>query len=581
MASFRALLWRGALPALAALLALPSAAGTVGIPGTFPRAIVIVGSNQGVSVSRFEVSARATGRKVRVTVRVAATGVGHARHLVLAVGPSTAGPPSSPLCKPAATARLTVPTTGVDVTRSFVVPQPARNPDALRVTLTGGGQPIPYERNHVGGGGGTAETLLNGGTWRYRQGTRWGFVASPPAGVVLGGVKFNSRTYAWKATSTSDATAVTRIGYEGAAPRFTFTTALPAGATRSLRHTPSRPGVDPRPAPRTLLYTADVGAQRMLTVRIPLPAWRGTLARAAATESCTRVYQYRAVETPLKVTPDLTVRLRNPYGRLVNIGRYFVQFAIRYASAADRAKVSAVQWALDGASVKHNRGGRDAYLFGSFHLTPGPHVITATITPASGGAAVTGTFRFTATPCAPMSFAATSDNRKAPGAQPMAFDVYGGSTALRRVELGSKSALVSTAARLRGRKVGELRYVTGTREHVEDLRLPRQWHDPHAIALVRRGSLRVVLDPTARRFLTVTGLPDAVTNLHLSFGGPKPVGQLPVEGYNGAPAGTAGLIGTRGRCRGAIWDAWVSGPAGRAVHATSTQSPRAFRACQS
>ncbi len=276
MAKLLALTWRAALPSIAALVALPSPATAVGIPGGFPRAIVIVGSSQGVSVSRFEVSTRAVSRKLRVTVRVAAVGTGRTRHVVLAVAPSTAGPASSPLCRPVATARLTVPTSGVDVTRSFVVRRPAGKPQALRVTLTDAGRPVPWQPNHVGGGGGTAEILINGGTWRYQQGTRWGFVASPPTGVELSAVKFNSRTYAWTATSPTDASAITRIGYADSAPRFTFTTTLAAGAAASLRHAPSRPGLDPRPTPRTLLYTADIGAQRLFTVRIPLPEWDGT-----------------------------------------------------------------------------------------------------------------------------------------------------------------------------------------------------------------------------------------------------------------------------------------------------------------
>ena len=41
---------------------------------------------------------------------------------------------------------------------------------------------------------------------------------------------------------------------------------------------------------------------------------------------CTSVYAYRSVKEPLKVSSDLTVRLRNPYGARVNIGRYFVPF---------------------------------------------------------------------------------------------------------------------------------------------------------------------------------------------------------------------------------------------------------------
>jgi hypothetical protein len=301
---------------------------------------------------------------------------------------------------------------------------------------------------------------------------------------------------------------------------------------------------------------------------------------AAATEQCTSVYAYHAVETPLKVSAHLTVRLRNPYGARVNIGRFFVQFRIVYASASDRSKVSAVRWALDGAPVVHNRGGRDAYLFGSFHLTPGPHVIAATITPAKGGAPVTGEIHFAATGCEPLSFSGTADNRRPPGAQPTAFGVSTGSTPMRRVQLGAPAALVSTAARLRGHKVGELQYVIGTSTHVAALRLPRRLSNPHAISLLRAGALSVVLRPGARRFLEVVGLPEGVGNLFLSFGGPRRFGQLPIETSTGPPAGTAGLIGTRARCGGATWEAWVSGSTGPAVYATSRQSGRAFHACQ-
>ena len=54
----------------------------------------------------------------------------------------------------------------------------------------------------------------------------------------------------------------------------------------------------------------------------------------------------------------------------------------------------------------------------------------------------------------------------------------------------------------------------------------------------------------------------------------------PMETSTGRPAGTAGLMGTRGPCEGATWDAWVTGATGPAAHATSRQSARAFAACQ-
>lgn len=326
---------------------------------------------------------------------------------------------------------------------------------------------------------------------------------------------------------------------------------------------------------------SSVRALPALAALAALAVAAGAPSPSGGDESCTSVYVYRPVETPLKVSSGLTVRLRNPYGPQVNIGRYFVQFRIVYTSAPDRAKVSSVQWGLDGGPARYKRGGgRDGYLIGSFHFTPGPHVITATITPAAAGPPVIGEFRFTATACAPMSFSATADNRKAPGAQPTAFDVYSGSAPMRRVELGARSALVSTPARLRGRKVGELAYVTGTRLHRKSLRLPRGWSDPHVIALLRDGRLRVVLDPSAHRFLEVSGLADGVTNLHLSFGGPRQIGQLPIETSTGAPAGTPGLIGTRGRCKGTVWEAWVSGSTGPTIHAPSAQGGRSFHACQ-
>jgi hypothetical protein len=311
---------------------------------------------------------------------------------------------------------------------------------------------------------------------------------------------------------------------------------------------------------------------------IALPAAAATMAAAVAlstasaqTGTCTSVYTYRAVEPTLQVSSDLTVRLRNPYGPSVNIGRYFVQFRIVYASDADRAKVASVQWALDGEPNKWKRGGgRDAYLFGSFHLTEGAHTIDVTITPASGSP-VTGHINFTATRCQPMSFAAEAEQRKPPGHQPFAFWVYAGTTPMRRIDVGGKGAQISTAVALRGQKVGELRLGATPKSSVA-LRLPSRWSDPRSITLLRRGVLRVVLHPGRRRFLSVTGLPAGnATNVSLSFGGPRGFGLLPSSAHGPQQAGTPGLIGTRRRCQRITWDAWVAGATGPDAHATSRQ----------
>jgi len=317
-------------------------------------------------------------------------------------------------------------------------------------------------------------------------------------------------------------------------------------------------------------------ACRLVVIAVVMVAVFAPRAQAQAA-GCTSVYTYHAVETPLKVGGDLTVKLRNPYGPKVNIGRYFVQFRIVYASAADGARVASVQWALDGQPNKWKRGSaRDSYLFASFHLTGGAHVIDVTITPRSGSP-VTGHIRFTATGCRPMSFAANADHSKAPGHQPFAFWVYSGSALMRRIQIGSAGARVSTAAALRGKTVGELRLGTAPNSPLA-LRLPTRWSDPHAITLLRRGTLRVVLDPSRRRILTITGMPASMTNISLSFGGARGFMELPNDPGKPEHVGTPGLIGTQRRCQRVTWDAWVAGTTGPTVHTTSRNA--IYRACR-
>lgn len=256
-------------------LALPAAADSLGLPATYSRSIVIADSGQGVRVTRFEVATRSAGSKVRVSVRVVAASLAGTRGLVIAVGPCTAGPVTSPLCKPTASARLRIGRAPAQAIRSFLVARPASSPDALRVTLTKAGQPVPFLRERVGGGGGTAEILLNGGTWRYRQGTWWGMVATPPTGVALDRVWFNSRRYEWRATSQGGGVVSTKIGYELERPRWDFTNTMRAGVPFSFHRTPSAPAQSRRLTPRVLAFTADIGRDRLFALRVPLAAWRG------------------------------------------------------------------------------------------------------------------------------------------------------------------------------------------------------------------------------------------------------------------------------------------------------------------
>lgn len=300
-------------------------------------------------------------------------------------------------------------------------------------------------------------------------------------------------------------------------------------------------------------------------------------AQTTSPPACTSVFTYRAIEKPLAVGPNLTVRLRNPYGRFVTArGRTEAgtRFRIVYASEADRAKVASVQWKLDGGSPPAIPD-RDQYRL--LELAPGPHVITAVVSLVDGAVA-TGEIRFTATLCEPISFSATADNRKSRGRQPSAFNVYSGGAPLRRVQLGARGAFVSTSSRLRGRKVGELRFGNSPSRFLS-LRMPSRPSSERVV--LRRGRLGIVLYPSARRFLKITGLRRYANNLHLSFGGPRIFGDLPVEERrpeHRRTAGTPGLVGTRARCRAPVWEAWVTGATGPTVRVTSKNSR--FAACR-
>ena len=182
---------------------------------------------------------------------------------------------TSPLCRPTATSRVAAPVGGTHWSRRLTIPRPSSKHDAIRVTLTESTHPIPYRPENVGGGGGTAELLLNGGTWRYHQGTEWGIFTSPTEGISLSQIKFNSRTYAWSGSALGDVLVHTTIGYAGETPRWNFANTMKAGVPFSFRRTPSVPIYSQRSAPRTLIYSAAMANEPQFTVKVPLPAWVG------------------------------------------------------------------------------------------------------------------------------------------------------------------------------------------------------------------------------------------------------------------------------------------------------------------
>jgi hypothetical protein len=197
------------------------------------------------------------------------------RVLVIAAGPCTGGSMTSPLCRPTARSRVNVPVGGTHWVRRFTIARPPLNHDAIRVTLTESTQAIPFRPENVGGGG-TAELLLNGGTWRYHQGTEWGIVTSPTEGITLSQIKFNSRTYAWSGTARGDVLVHTTIGYAGAKPRWDFQNTMKAGAPFGFRRTPSVPIYSQRTTPRALEFAAAFANEPQFKLTVPLPAWAGS-----------------------------------------------------------------------------------------------------------------------------------------------------------------------------------------------------------------------------------------------------------------------------------------------------------------
>ncbi|HSS57202.1 MAG TPA: hypothetical protein VLK59_04275 [Solirubrobacteraceae bacterium] len=131
---------------------------------------------------------------------------------------------------------------------------------------------------------------------------------------------------------------------------------------------------------------------------VVLPA--GGSAAPASTATCPAILAPRpAIELPVQVAPGLSVRVRDPYGGLIARNRLFVAFSVRYPNRADRARVAAVTWTLDGAAPRRDEGGRDQLLAPSTMYSAGRHVVGVRIQPVGGGPAVEAELQVTATDC--------------------------------------------------------------------------------------------------------------------------------------------------------------------------------------
>lgn len=271
-----------------ALLAATATAFAVGLPNGYPRTIAGVGTADGVTVSRTQAAMKlVSGNRVQVTVYATATASATGRRLVLVVARCT-GSASSPTCKAAASTRLSLPAGRTTAQRTFTVSRPAVPPDALRVMVLvtrSSSAPVPLcsagTRPGAACKGDSRFTLggdleLAAGTWRFKQGTgtRFGTVVTAPAGVAIDQVFFNSRTYAWTATSAAATTVTTTIGWPNQAPARTYTDQLKAGVRKVFDRTPSvGTAFETRGGTRTLRYAASAGGASWFSMQVPVPAW--------------------------------------------------------------------------------------------------------------------------------------------------------------------------------------------------------------------------------------------------------------------------------------------------------------------
>ena len=272
--------------ALTAALSVPAAAGAVGIPNGYPRTIAGAGLADSVSISRAQATMQLmSGNRVRVTAYSTATTTRTGRRLVVVVS-RCSGRASSPTCRATAFSRSALEPGRTTVKRTFAVPRPVTPPDALRVMILitrTSSAPIPLcsagarpgsackgDRRFALGG----DLLMAGGTWRSNLGTRLGTVVTPPAGVSVDQVFFNSRTYAWTATAQATGTAITTMGYPDQPPPRRFTDALKAGVPKVFTRRPMVGGAfETRAVTRTLRFTSSIGDSSLFSMLVPVPPW--------------------------------------------------------------------------------------------------------------------------------------------------------------------------------------------------------------------------------------------------------------------------------------------------------------------
>jgi hypothetical protein len=296
-----------------------------------------------------------------------------------------------------------------------------------------------------------------------------------------------------------------------------------------------------------------------------LPA--GASAAGPQPPDCPLLAPRKAVDHPLTLPDGTKVVARDPYGGLLSRNRLFFDFSVRRpGNLGAPGGVAEATWALDGTVVRTDP--KPPYewkgVSGSNRRMPaGDHQISVSVAPAGGGVAVTTSFAITATDCQPATAFASIDESLGGGAHPVggsqldatsSFESATGPTMTSVAFSGSGFATrVPRSSRVHA--AGTLTISGGDRGAGRSyaLRVPRS-----GATLLRRGALRVVLHPGAKRFLTVTGLPAGIRSASVRLVG----------------RGARGLFAKRshaGRCHYST-AAQIAGPEGRVVVSGGTST---------
>lgn len=216
--------------------------------------------------------------------------------------------------------------------------------------------------------------------------------------------------------------------------------------------------------------------------------------------------------------PGTHLTARDPYGGLLGRNRLFFSFSVR-GSSADLANVASASWALDGKLVRtDDRAPFQWYgQSGSSKRMPaGSHTITVTVTPKDGGAPASTSFALTATDCQPAGFFPEVPKRAGLSTFTWQSAIErGGGPDLDRVGVtASSNVQASIPHRLRGHRIGTL-VLSGDSGRPSKTYALKGYH-----AALAQDGISVRFTTGARRFLTVTGLPDGVTtvSVHLVAG---------------------------------------------------------------